>query len=91
MQRMETRAVRFEAIHAVQLEPDVVLLPGFYIGIETRIGVEKFGEVTWGKPEYKIELTADQLASMGAQVAPNLISGKINVTKFVRSGELDVT
>jgi hypothetical protein len=47
--------------------------------------------VSWTPPRYTIEFTADELVSMGAPDTENLISDEIDVTKFVRSGELTVT
>jgi hypothetical protein len=92
MLRLQTRAVMLEATQAVELEPGVVLPPGYYTGAETRTGLATVsGDVSWTKPEYKIELTKDQLTSIGARVSPNLTSMKVDVTKFVRSGELAVT
>ena len=92
MLRLQTRAVMLEATQAVELEPGVVLPPGYYTGAETRTGLATAsGDVSWTKPEYKIELTKDQLTSIGARVSPNLTSMKVDVTKFVRSGELAVT
>jgi hypothetical protein len=91
MQRERIRAMRFEATQAVELGPGVVLPPGAYTGTEKRTGLETLSGVSWSKPEYWIEFTADQLASMRAQVSPNLPSLKVDVSKFVRSGELAVT
>jgi hypothetical protein len=39
---------------------------------------------------YEIQFTAGQLANMGAEVQPNLVSETIDVTKFVRLGKLSV-
>jgi len=44
----------------------------------------------WTLSRYEIKFTADQLANMGAEVQPNLISEQIDVTKLVRSGRLIV-
>ena len=49
------------------------------------------GGMSWTPPRYTIEFTADELVSMGAPDTENLISDEIDVTKFVRSGELTVT
>jgi hypothetical protein len=90
MQRVQARAVKLEATHAVEIAPRVVLPPGHYSGIEWRTGLETGGGVTVTAPQYKIELTSAQLADMGAADTPNLDSKEIDVTKFVRSGELTV-
>jgi hypothetical protein len=92
MQRVQTRAVMLDVTQAVELKPDVVLPPGAYTGTETRIGVETISSgVSWTSPRYTIKFTADQLASLGAKVVRKLISAKIDVTKFVRSGEITAT
>ena len=92
MHRVQARAVMLEATHAVEIEPGVVVPPGHYTGTEWRTGLETMsGDVSWAAPQYKIELTADQLASMGTTDTPNLISSDIDVTKFVRTGELTAT
>jgi hypothetical protein len=39
---------------------------------------------------FRIELTADQLASMGATLQPNQSSEEIDVTEFVRQGQLTI-
>jgi len=91
MQRVQAQAVGLEATHTVEIAPGVVLPPGHYTGIEWRTGLDTSGGVALTAPQYKIELTADQLASIGAADIPNLDSNEIDVTKFVRSGELSVT
>jgi hypothetical protein len=92
MQRLQTRFVMLDATQAVDLGRGIVLPTGCYNGIETRTGLETVsGDVIWTEPEYKIKLTADQLASMDATYTENLISDEIDVTKFVHSGKLAVT
>jgi hypothetical protein len=88
MHRVQARAVRLVATNAVEIAAGVVLPPGHYSGIEWRTGLETSGGITMTAPQYKIELTADQLADMGAADTPNLDSKDIDVTKFVRSVEL---
>jgi hypothetical protein len=90
MQPIETRTVMLEAARDVELHAGLVLPPGFYTGTETRTRVESYGGVGWTPSAYKIEFTADLLVDMGAEVRPNLISETIDVTKFVRSGQLIV-
>jgi hypothetical protein len=88
MHRVQARAVMLEATHAIEIEAGVVLPPGQYSGTEWRTGLETMsGEVSWAAPIQ----TADQLASMGTTDTPNLISSDIDVTTFVRSGELTAT
>jgi hypothetical protein len=64
------------------------LRSGVYTGIKTRTRVDSIGGVSWTPSQYKLEFTADQLTSMGAQAKPNLIAKKIDVTKFVRLGKV---
>lgn len=89
MHRIKTGTVMLDAAQAVELYPGVVLPPDVYLGTETQTCLEAVsGDVSWTPAQYKIELTADQLTSMGAQIEPGLISMNIDVTKFVRSGLL---
>jgi hypothetical protein len=93
MQRVQTRNVMLEATHAINLGRGIVLPSGYHLpATETRTGLETVsGGVSWTPPRYTIEFTADELVSMGAPDTENLISDEIDVTKFVRSGELTVT
>jgi hypothetical protein len=90
MPRVQTKTVTFEVKRAVELEPGFILPPGFYTGTKTRTRVDSTGGVSWTRSQYKLEFTTDQLASLNAQAQPNLISEKLDVTKFVRSGQLIV-
>jgi hypothetical protein len=87
---VQTKTVRFEAARAIQLEPGLVLPRGVYTGTKTRTRVDSINGISWTPSKYKLEFTADQLTSMGAQVKPNLIAKNIDVTKFVRVGKLRV-
>jgi hypothetical protein len=92
MQRVEARAVMLEATHDVELREGLVLPPGYHPATEWRTGLETMsGGVSWTAAQYKIELRADKLASSSATDTENIISEEIDVTKFVRSGELTVT
>jgi hypothetical protein len=92
MQRIQTQTVVIEATQAVQLDQGIVLPPGYYAAIETRSEFEAVsGDVSLKPPQYKIEFTREQLANLGARTALNLISMKVDVTKFVRSGQLTIT
>jgi len=90
MQKVQSTAVRFKVARAIELEPGLVLRSGVYTGTKTRTRVDSIGGVSWTPSQYKLEFTADQLTSMGAQAKPNLIAKKIDVTKFVRLGKLRV-
>ena len=93
MQRVQTRNVMLEATHAINLGRGIILPSGYHLpATKTRPGLETVsGGVSWTPPRYTIEFTADQLANMDVTYTENLISDEIDVTKFVRSGELTVT
>jgi hypothetical protein len=88
MPQVQTKKITFKAARAVELEPGLVLRPGFYTGTKTRTRVDSIGGISWTPSKYKLELTANQLKSMSAQIELNLISKNIDVTKFVRQGKL---
>jgi len=91
MPQVHSRTVMLEATRAVELRAGLILPPGFYIGTETYTRLEPVGTGLDRTPSrFEINLKANQLASIGAKVPPNLISEKIDVTKFVRSGQLIV-
>ena len=85
----ETGKITLEAAQAVELYKGVVLPPGSYPGIkaQARESALDIG-VTWSPIRYRIELTAEQLASMGAKVQRDQSSEEIDVTEFVRLGLL---
>jgi hypothetical protein len=86
----ETTKITLGATQAVELYPGIVLPPGSYSGTKTQTRNESIGGVSWTPPLYRIELTEEQLASMGATVQHNLSSEQIDVTKFVRQGRLTI-
>jgi len=85
----ETTRITLEAVKAVELYKGVVLPPGSYPGTKTRTRISSMdGGVVWTPPRYRIELKAGQLANMGAATQINLSSEEIDVTAFVRQGQL---
>jgi hypothetical protein len=87
----ETRKITLEAAQAVDLDTGIVMPPGRYPGTKTRTRVSYLdGSINWTPTRYRIELTVEQLASMGATVQPNQSSEEIDVTEFVRLGKLRV-
>ena len=85
----ETKKITLEAAQAVALDTGIVMPPGSYAGTKTRTRVSYLdGSVNWTPTRYRIEPTAEQLASMGAAVQPNQSSEEIDVTEFVRLGVL---
>jgi hypothetical protein len=85
----EITKITLEAAEAVDLHTGIALSPGSYPGTKTRTRVSYLdGSVIWTPTRYRIELTAEQLANMGAAVQPNQSSEEIDVTEFVRLGLL---
>jgi hypothetical protein len=77
MQQVETKVVMLEATRDVELRPGLVLPPGPYSGTETNthlVGTDQNRTPC----RFEIKLAADQLAAMGAEVRPNLISETID-------------
>jgi hypothetical protein len=89
VQQVETTVVMLEAARTVELRRGLVLPPGLYSGTETYTHLVGSGRDRTAS-QFKIKLTARQLADMGAEVPTNLISETIDVTKFVRLGQLIV-
>jgi hypothetical protein len=88
----ETTRITLVAAQDVDLHTGIVMPRGSYPGTRTRTRVSYLdGSVNWTPTRYRIELTAEQLASMGAIVQPNQSSEEIDVTEFVRSGLLKPT
>lgn len=85
-----TRRITLSAANKVEIERGIVLPPGSYDGIERQAGLELVDRTRWSEPEYRIEMTADQLARIGANNTEQLLSMEYDVTKFVRWGQLTV-
>jgi hypothetical protein len=84
----EISQITLEAAQAIELDIGVVLPCGSYPGARMRTRDDLPGGVIWTPTRYRIELTAEQIASMGAKVQPNQSFEEIDVTKFVRRGRL---
>ena len=84
----ETTKITLEAAQAVELHTGVVLPPGSYSGIKAWVREDALGGLISTPSRFRIELTAEQLGSMGATVQPNQNSEEIDVTEFVRLGLL---
>ena len=89
-QRIKVERVRFRSRKPVALDPGVTLPPGTYPGKRKQIGLIAYDGMTWTRPEYKIELSGDQLAAMGHTGKENLISVEYDITSQVRAGDLAV-
>ena len=88
-QKMRNTDIVFTVREPVELEKDVLLPAGSYSGKCKEVGMEGLSGVSWAPPRYLIELTAEQLASIGAKHALNLISVEYDVSKYVSSGQID--
>ena len=92
MQRVQTKAIMLEVTQAVELEPGVILPPGYYPATETRSGLGTIsGDMTWAAPQYKLEFSAEELAKMGVKGAASQIFVRFDVTEFVRLGQFTVS
>jgi hypothetical protein len=85
MQIIETRAISLQAPQDVKLSAGITLPPGQYRGTEERIRADSIGGPSWFV-NYKITLTEQQLAN----IDPDLSSANIDVTAFVRQGQLTI-
>ena len=88
--KIRTRPVQFIVHDDVKIEPEVVLPAGHYHGEEKQIGVNLLEGMNWTNPTYHLELSADDLESMGAKNIGRLVSVTYDLTKFVRSGDIGV-
>jgi hypothetical protein len=85
------RRIILSASSDIEIERGVVLPAGNYAGFEGQVGVELVDRTRWREPEYKIEITADQIKRIGTSNATNLLPTVYDVTQFVRLGVLTVT
>jgi hypothetical protein len=88
----ETRRtpIQLTATKPIELDPGVVLPPGTYTRTSKQTALHTQAGATSTKPEYKLELTAEQLTSMGATNMGNYVSIEYDVSKFVRSGDISI-
>jgi hypothetical protein len=89
MQIIETRATGLQAPQDVKLRAGLTLPPGLYRGTEERIRADSIGGPSW-VVKYKITFTEEQLASICASLYPDLSSANMDVTAFVRQGQLTI-
>ena len=88
----ETTKITLEAAQAVELHRGIVMPPDSYSGTKTRTRVSYLdGSVNWTPTRYRIELTAEQLASMGATVQPNQSSERNRRDGICTLREIDYT
>ena len=89
MQQVRDRKVTFNVTEPVEIEPGTVLQPGTYSGTEKQIGISTLAGVSWTKPMYRLELSADDLENMGLN-SRNLISIEYDVSKLVSLGKISI-
>ena len=85
-----TKKISLEAACAVELYTGVILPSGSYSGVETRAHEGARDRQVATTTRFRIELTAEQLVEMGATLQPNQGSEEIDVTEFVRQGQLTI-
>jgi len=85
MQITETRAISLQAPQDVKLRAGLTLPSGLYRGTEERIRTDSIGGPSWAI-KYKITFTEEQLANLH----PDLSSANVDVTAFVRQGQLTI-
>ena len=90
MQFTETKKIILEAARAVELYTGVVLPSGSYSGVEARVHEGARDRQVATTTRFRIEFTAEQLVDMGATLQPNQGSEEIDVTEFVRQGQLTI-
>lgn len=88
--RIREIPVRLRAKESVEIEPGIIMPAGTYSGISKQLGVYLMNGLNWTTPEYRIEFQAAQLADMGMQNTANLISCEFDVTKFIRTKQIEV-
>jgi hypothetical protein len=80
-ERVESERVTLEVQESLWIELGVILKPGAYPGTRKQ---------SWLGGEYWIELTADELRSLGAPSVSAADKVEYDVSKFVRSGKIAV-
>ena len=85
MQITETRAISLQAPQDVKLRAGLTLPSGLYRGTEERIRTDSIGGPSWAI-KCKITFTEEQLANLH----PDLSSANVDVTAFVRQGQLTI-
>lgn len=93
MARNKAEAVTLVVDKPVRLDDDkeVLLAAGRYVGLRKQIGMPTMGgKISWTSPEYKLELTKDQLVAMGAKNVGHYISIEYDVSGHVKRGEITV-
>jgi hypothetical protein len=91
-QKVKTEPVTLVVDTPVRLDDEIMLQPGRYPGGRKQIGVPMVGGIiSWTAPEYKLELSAEQMKSMGGKNTAHLISQEFDVTPHVSRGEIKVS
>ena len=72
----EITKITLEAAQAIELDIGVVLPPSSYQGARLRTRDDLPGDVIWTPTRYRIELSAEQIASWGQRSSPIRVSKK---------------
>jgi hypothetical protein len=88
--KYRSRTVNYWVTEPVEIEPGVTLPVGRYTGLMEEHGYETFQGVSWTKPRYGLELSAQRLATMGRQNQRDLDSVSYDLAKFIGAGEIEV-
>jgi hypothetical protein len=73
--------VALEVLESVSIGFGITLVPGVYIGKRGR---------NWMGAQYLLELTAKEIGNLGGTVTPGTDKSLYDVSKFVRSGNIEV-
>ena len=83
--------VRYIVNEPVEIENGVFLPVGHYAGMMEERGLETLSQgVVWSSPQYRIELSARELAGMGRENAGGLHSISYDLARFVTLGRIEV-
>lgn len=84
--------VRYIVSEPVEIETGVFLPAGHYSGMMEERGLETLSKgVVWNSPQYRIELSAEELAGMGRENAAGLHAISYDLARFVTQGQVEVT
>ncbi|MEA2820274.1 MAG: hypothetical protein QOJ86_2278 [Bradyrhizobium sp.] len=83
-----SNAVRYWVTEPVEIEAGWMLPAGSYTGVMEEHGIETFKGVSWGKPRYGLELSAERLEEFGRKPQRGLDSNNYDLSRWIESGEV---
>lgn len=89
--KLRRTQVRYRVSEPVEIEEGVLLPAGSYAGTMEEGGIDTMLGVQWMSPQYRLELSADELESMGRKNHPSIDSIDYDLAPFVRSGKIEVS